>query len=178
MKLVVSSILMLCPRQLPPSAEEATNFHLKFVAYQRRSKQWQTKSYLLSQTKIVNEPGDSAKNLGPPFSSLESPATTPRFWRHFPISTSSAPPTSWRQRVPETSEGVISAQESSCCVFIKVALPASFFFIFVFLTVISKHVNSTGFEPRTSGIGSDPSANWATTTVFLTYQKLWMATIH
>ena len=126
MKLVVSSILMLCPRQLPPSAEEATNFHLKFVAYQRRSKQWQTKSYLLSQTKIVNEPGDSAKNLGPPFSSLESPATTPRFWRHFPISTSSAPPTSWRQRVPETSEGVISAQESSCCVFIKVALPASF----------------------------------------------------
>ena len=127
MKLVVSSILMLCPRQLPPSAEEATNFHLKFVAYQRRSKQWQTKSYLLSQTKIVNEPGDSAKNLGPPFSSLESPATTPRFWRHFPISTSSAPPTSWRQRVPETSEGVISAQESSCCVFIKVALPASFF---------------------------------------------------
>ena len=47
--------------------------------------------------------------------------------------------------------------------------PPSFFFIFVFLiTVDSKcsiyFLPMTGFEPRTSGIGSDCSTNWATTT--------------
>ena len=43
-----------------------------------------------------------------------------------------------------------------------------FFFIFVFLTANSKHAHfkislMTRFEPRTSGIGSDCSANWVTT---------------
>ena len=44
--------------------------------------------------------------------------------------------------------------------------PASFFFIFVFsiqLTV-NKFLPMTAFKPRTSGIGSDRSINWATIT--------------
>ena len=56
--------------------------------------------------------------------------------------------------------------------------PASFFFIFVFsihswqLTIvqyINKFLPMTGFEPPTSGIGSDRSTNWATTTAI----ELW-----
>ena len=48
------------------------------------------------------------------------------------------------------------------------AIPALFFFIFVFSTVNSKYVQykillMTGFEPWTSEIGSDRSANSATT---------------
>ena len=44
-----------------------------------------------------------------------------------------------------------------------------FFFIFVFsiqltVNVRYKFLPMTGFEPRTSGIGSDRSTNWATTT--------------
>ena len=51
----------------------------------------------------------------------------------------------------------------------KWAITATFFCIFVFSTVNCKHVHykispMTGFEPRTSGIGSNCSANWATTT--------------
>ena len=54
MKLVVSSILMLCPRQLPPSAEEATNFHLKFVAYQSMKFKFLYRlSFLVSFEKFV-----------------------------------------------------------------------------------------------------------------------------
>ena len=46
-------------------------------------------------------------------------------------------------------------------------LPASYFFIFVFSTISSKYVHHiilqvTRFEPRTSRIGGDHSANWAT----------------
>ena len=45
-----------------------------------------------------------------------------------------------------------------------------FFFYFVFSTLNSKYVDykillMTRFEPRTTGIGSDTSANCATTTV-------------
>ena len=41
--------------------------------------------------------GTKGKNVFLPSPSLESPALTPRFIIHFPISTSSAPPASWRQ---------------------------------------------------------------------------------
>ena len=41
---------------------------------------------------------------------------------------------------------------------------ASFFFILSFKQL---PVNMSGFEPRTSVIGSDRSANWATTTAFM-----------
>ena len=49
------------------------------------------------------------------------------------------------------------------------AIPGLFFIIFVFSTVTSNYVEyrillMTGFEPRTSGIRGDHSANWATTT--------------
>ena len=48
-------------------------------------------------------------------------------------------------------------------------IPAAFFFMCFFSTDKSKRVEHkilpvTGFEPRISGIGSDRSANWATTT--------------
>ena len=53
--------------------------------------------------------------------------------------------------------------------FKKWAIPGLFFFIFVCsiqLTVNVRHkfLPMTGFEPRTSGFGSDRSTNWATTT--------------
>ena len=60
-------------------------------------------------------------------------------------------------------------------VFFKWAIPGLFFFIFVFsiqltVNVRYKFLPMTGFEPRTSGIGSDRSTNWATTTS--TYHSL------
>ena len=52
------------------------------------------------------------------------------------------------------------------------ALPDNFFFIFVSsipqmtkTTILFKNLSMIGFEPWTSGVGSDHSANWATTTV-------------
>ena len=58
----------------------------------------------------------------------------------------------------------------------KWAIPGLFFFISSFqYTVdskqmfnINKFLPMTGFEPRTSGIGSDCSTNWATTTSHFT----------
>ena len=57
-----------------------------------------------------------------------------------------------------------------CQIFLKEwAIPGLFFFIFVFsiqmtVNIQYKFLLVTGFEPRTSGIGSDCSTNWATTT--------------
>ena len=53
--------------------------------------------------------------------------------------------------------------------FFKWAVPGFFFFIFVFsiqltINVQYKFFLMTGFEPRTSGIGSDRFTDWATTT--------------
>ena len=60
------------------------------------------------------------------------------------------------------------------CNFIRVflkkwAIPGLFFFIFVFsiqltVNVQYKFLLMTGFKPQTSGIGSNRSTNWATTT--------------
>ena len=49
-----------------------------------------------------------------------------------------------------------------------------FFFIFIFsiqltISVQYKFLPVTWFEPRTSGIGSDRSTNWATTTAIILY---------
>ena len=58
-------------------------------------------------------------------------------------------------------------------VFLNGPFTAIFFFIFVFsihswqltnVQYINKVLPMTGFEPQTSGIGSDHSTNWATTT--------------
>ena len=49
--------------------------------------------------------------------------------------------------------------------FLKWAIPVLFFFIFVFSTQKINDLSMTGFKPRTSGVGSDYSTNWATTTV-------------
>ena len=54
-------------------------------------------------------------------------------------------------------------------IFLNMPFPASFLIYFCLLTVNSKYVcykslPLTGFEPRTFDIGSDRSANWATTT--------------
>ena len=51
----------------------------------------------------------------------------------------------------------------------KIVFPGIFFFIFIFslqltVNVQNKFLLMTGFEPLTSGIGSDHSTNWATTT--------------
>ena len=59
------------------------------------------------------------------------------------------------------------------------AIPAPFFCIFVFSKVNSKYVHylifpMTGFEPRTSGIVSDHSANWATTTTHAAPELYWL----
>ena len=56
-------------------------------------------------------------------------------------------------------------------------MPGHFFFIFVFSTINSKYVHykillMTGLEPRTSEIGSERSANWATTAVHEILQML------
>ena len=53
--------------------------------------------------------------------------------------------------------------------FFKWAIPGIFFFIFVFsgkrLTdKYAQNIAMSGFEPRISGVGSDHSANYATTT--------------
>ena len=59
--------------------------------------------------------------------------------------------------------------------FLKWSIPGLFSFIFVFsihswqqtnVQYINKYLPMTGFEPRTSGIGSDCSTNWATTTAY------------
>ena len=56
-----------------------------------------------------------------------------------------------------------------CMSFSKIGpFPASFSLFFVFSTVNCKYVHYkilplTGFEPQTSGVGSNLSANWATT---------------
>merc|ERR1719234_2409327 len=47
--------------------------------------------------------GTKGKNLPRPRESLESPALTPKFSIHFPISTSSAPPPSDRHIIPVLS---------------------------------------------------------------------------
>ena len=47
------------------------------------------------------------------------------------------------------------------------AISGLFFFIFVSSTVNSKYVQilpMTGFEPQTSGVGSNRTANWGTST--------------
>ena len=62
----------------------------------------------------------------------------------------------------------------------RMAIPGLFFFNFVLSTVNGKHVHfkilpMAGFEWRTSGIGSDRSANWATTaspSLFYSYSSL------
>ena len=61
-----------------------------------------------------------------------------------------------------------------CHIFLKKGpFPASFSFIFVFSIQLTVNVQyfllMTGFEPRTSGIGSDSSANCVTTTAPLSY---------
>ena len=48
-------------------------------------------------------------------------------------------------------------------------IPATFFFIFVFSIYLTENIQykflpMTGYEPRTSGVRSDRSTNWATTT--------------
>ena len=63
----------------------------------------------------------------------------------------------------------ITSYPSRSTFFIKMAIPGLFFFIFVFSVQLTvniqyKFLPMTGFEPRTSGIGSDRSTNWATTT--------------
>ena len=59
-------------------------------------------------------------------------------------------------------------------IFKKAAIPGLFFFIFVFsmqliVNVQYKFLPMTGFELRTSGIGSNHSTNWATTTAQYVY---------
>ena len=65
----------------------------------------------------------------------------------------------------------------------KWAIPGLFFFIFVFSTVNSKYVDykillMTGFEPQTSGIGSDRSANWATPAALFTSYAVFFASVY
>ena len=70
----------------------------------------------------------------------------------------------------------VGSNHCACCATItspnelKVTFPASFLFIFVFsiqltlkqINVRYKSLPKTGFELRTSGVGSDCSTNWAT----------------
>ena len=56
--------------------------------------------------------------------------------------------------------------------FKKWANPGIFFFIFVFSTQMTEHIQykflpMTGYEQWTSGVGSDRSTNWATATAHL-----------
>ena len=78
--------------------------------------------------------------------------------------------TDWQQLSEEGREEIWGAQVSTKFTlnfFKNWPFTASFFFIFVFsmqLTVNNVQDKFCRFEPKTSGVGSDLSTNWATTT--------------